>query len=73
QADHERAYLDRRAALFRAIRAPESTRVIDDAREGAMSDLLDRARSEGSVVAVLGMEHLDEIESSLRRRSAAAE
>lgn len=69
QAQHERAYLDRRDALFRAIKPPEATRLIDDAREAAMSDLLDRARTAGSVVAVMGMEHLDEIEMELRRRT----
>ena len=66
QADDERSYLDRRGALFRAIRPPESTRLIDDAREAAMSGLLDRARRKGSVAAVVGMEHLDEVEADLR-------
>lgn len=67
QADDERAYLDRRDALFRAIRAPESIRLIDDARESAMSARLDEARTNGSVIAVLGMEHLDDVASELRR------
>ena len=66
QATDERAYLDRRDSLFRAIRPPASIRLIDDAREAAMADLLDAARGEGSVVAVMGMEHLDEIEGALR-------
>ena len=73
QAAHERAYLDRRDALFRAIRAPESTRIIDEAREASMSDLLHRARAEGSVVAIVGMEHLDAIETALQRRTATAD
>jgi len=73
QADHERAYLDRRAALFRAIRAPAATRLIDEAREAAMSELLDRARAEGSVVAVVGMEHLDAMETALQRRAGDIE
>lgn len=70
QADDERAYLDRRDSLFRAIRAPAAVRLIDDAREAAMADLLDESRAEGSVVAVIGMEHLDEIEAALRGAAA---
>jgi pheromone shutdown protein TraB len=70
QAADERAFLDRRDALFRAVRPPTSTRLIDGAREAAMSDLLDRARREGSVIAVVGMEHLDDVEADLRRAGA---
>jgi pheromone shutdown protein TraB len=70
QAADERTFLDRRDALFRAVSPPTSTRLIDGAREAAMSDLLDRARREGSVVAVVGMEHLDDVEADLRRAAA---
>lgn len=67
QADHERSFLAQRAALFGAIHPPESTQLIDDAREDAISDRLHRARDDGAVVAVLGMEHLDPVEATLRR------
>lgn len=67
QARHEQSFLSQRAALFGAIHPPEAIRLIDDAREGAMSVLLDRARTDGSVIAVLGMEHLDPVEAELRR------
>ncbi|MFW5938913.1 MAG: hypothetical protein ACOCQU_00505 [Halolamina sp.] len=67
QAGDERAYLDRRDALFRAIRPPESTRLIDDARDAAMGSLLDRERRSGTVVAVVGMEHLDAVAAALQR------
>lgn len=70
QAADERAFLDRREALFRAVTAPTSTRLIDGAREAAMSDRLDRQRREGSVIAVVGMEHLDDVEAALRRTGA---
>lgn len=67
QASHERSFLSKRAALFGAIHAPEATRLIDNAREDAISVLLDRARTDGAVVAVLGMEHLDPVEAELQR------
>lgn len=67
QADHERSFLSQRAALFGAIHPPEATSIIDDAREQSMSALLDRARADGAVVAVLGMEHLDPVEAELHR------
>lgn len=66
QADHERTFLSQRAALFGAIHPPEATRLIDDSREAAIGVLLDHARADGAVVAVLGMEHLDPVESELR-------
>lgn len=67
QASHERSFLAQRAALFGAIHPPEATRLIDDAREAAIGELLDRARDDGAVVAVLGMEHLDPVAAELRR------
>lgn len=72
QATHERSFLSQRAALFGAIHPPEATRLIDDAREVAISDLLDSARADGAVVAVLGMEHLDPVEAELRRSTDEA-
>jgi pheromone shutdown protein TraB len=70
QAADERAFLAQRAALFGAIHPPEATRLIDDAREEAIARLLDRARTDGSVVAVVGMEHLDPLAAVLQRLAA---
>ncbi|GAB7095429.1 hypothetical protein JCM30237_25820 [Halolamina litorea] len=69
QADHERSYLSQRAALFGAIHPPESTRLIDGARDDAIAALVHRSRADGTVVAVLGMEHLDPVAAELRRLS----
>lgn len=49
-----------------AVRTPASVEVIDTIRERAMADRLDRLRSDGDVVAVVGLSHLDAVSAQLR-------
>ncbi len=65
QAAHESEHIAQRQAFLRAIRTPRSLRVIDAAREDGMATRLHDLRVDGSVVAVVGMEHLDGIHARL--------
>lgn len=66
QADHEAAHLAQREAFLRSIETPPSIRRIDDLRETGMAARLRELRAGGDVVAVVGMEHLDALDSALR-------
>lgn len=65
QATQEKAYLSQQRAFLRAVTTPESIRTIDRAREESMIALLRKRRSDGDVIAVVGMEHLDALERGL--------
>ncbi|MFO7926476.1 MAG: hypothetical protein ACQET5_09825 [Halobacteriota archaeon] len=68
QASHESQHLDQRRAFLRAIEVPQATRIIDTAREDGMVDRLRDLRSDGDVVAIVGMEHLDDVYAGVAER-----
>lgn len=65
QAAHERRQLSRSRSLLGAIERPRADRLLDDTREGTMAANVDDLRRNGSVVAVVGMAHLDSVASRL--------
>lgn len=65
QAEHESVHVSRSRSLSRAFVPPETTRVLDAAREAAMVERIDELRREGSVVAVLGYDHVDAVADEL--------
>jgi len=65
QAEHESVHISRSRSLSRAFVPPETTRVLDAAREAAMVERLEELRKEGRVVAVLGYDHVDAVADEL--------
>lgn len=66
QAEHEATHLAQRQTFLRAIETPMPIRLIDGAREANMAARLRALRADGDVIAVVGMEHLDALDSDLR-------
>jgi hypothetical protein len=66
QAEDERRHRSRSRSLLRAIERPHADRLLDTAREDAMARRLARCLEEGTVVAVVGFEHLDAVADGLR-------
>jgi len=66
QAEDERRHRSRSRSLLRAIERPHADRLLDAAREDAMARRLARRLEEGTVVAVVGFEHLDPVADGLR-------
>lgn len=69
-AEHERRHLSRSFSVLRAFERPAADEIVDAARERTMARAL--AATDGSVVAVVGFEHLDGIASELRTRGATS-
>ncbi|MFC7177159.1 hypothetical protein [Halosegnis marinus] len=65
QADHEAAHVGQRQAFLRAIETPPAIARIDAVREAAMATRIRELRAAGDVVAVVGIEHLDALETAL--------
>lgn len=65
QARHERDHVAQRQAFLRVVELPRSTTLIDEVREETMATRLSDLRSTGDVVAVIGIEHLDELSTRL--------
>lgn len=65
QASDERAEVARSKSLLGAIERPRADRLLDRTREGTMTANIEALRRRGSVVAVVGMDHLDAIASDL--------
>lgn len=65
QATDEAAHLSKQQAFIRAVERPIVRRLIDETREDAMVEAIQRLRCEGDVIAVVGMEHLDPIADRL--------
>lgn len=53
------------AALFDALEKPAPARVLDEARERAMAARIQAHRREGTVLAVVGIDHLSGIDTAL--------
>jgi pheromone shutdown protein TraB len=66
QAAHERKHRTDQLTFLRAIEPPPVVGIIDSTREEGMVKRSQALRSEGDVVAVVGMEHLDELHSGLK-------
>lgn len=64
QAEHERAHVAAVQTLL-AESDRQTVRYRDETREACMIDRLESLREEGSVVAVVGMHHLDALEAGL--------
>jgi pheromone shutdown protein TraB len=65
QADHERAHVARRRALAGAVATPPAIALVDESREADMARRLAALRADGGVLAVIGVEHLDAVETRL--------
>lgn len=66
QAEHESSYVSQRQAFLRAIETPPAIGRIDEVREAGMMARLQDLRTAGDVIAVVGIEHLDALETQLR-------
>ncbi len=69
QAAHERAHVAGVQALLSASTEPTARTYRDKTREQCMIDALKELRGEGRVVAVVGVDHLDALESGLSSSS----
>jgi pheromone shutdown protein TraB len=69
QADHERAHVRRSTTLLRSFDPPPATAFLDAVRERYMAGRLRSLRRNGSVVALVGYGHLDEVEAMLKNRT----
>lgn len=70
QADDEQRQLTRSLSVLRALGQPVANDVVDAAREETMVSNLESLRTEGSVVAVVGFDHLSGITDLLEKRCA---
>lgn len=65
QSDDERTQVSRSRSLLGAIERPPSDVLLDETRERNMAAKIDDLRADGSVVAVVGMDHLDDVADAL--------
>jgi len=65
QATDERRQVSRCQSLLGTIERPRADRLLDETREGNMATRVDGLGRNGSVLAVVGMDHLDAIASRL--------
>ena len=70
QAENEVTQVTRSYSLLRAATPPEPIRLRDAAREAGMASRLQSLRREGSVVAIVGLDHLDSLFEHLAEQSA---
>lgn len=66
QAEDEERQLSRSQSLLGAVELPQDVVQLDRLREATMAAELRSLRSAGSVVAVLGQDHLDAVEKRVR-------
>lgn len=69
-ADDERRQLTRSLSVLRALEQPVANEVVDTAREKTMVENLTSLQTDGSVVAVVGFDHLSGITDLLEERCA---
>lgn len=65
QASDERTQVARSRSLLGAIERTEASLLVDGIREQAMAGRLDTLREDGSVLAVVGMNHLDAVATAI--------
>jgi pheromone shutdown protein TraB len=61
QADDERTQVARSRSLLGAIERPQADLLVDATREDTMASSIADLRHDGSVLAVIGMDHLDRV------------
>jgi len=65
QAADERSHLSQRQVFLDAVETPPAVRLIDAVRDATMAERLSELRTDGDLVAIVGMEHLDPLEAAL--------
>lgn len=65
QAAHERSHVSRSRSLLGALERPAGDVLFDEAREATMAANVDALRTSGTVVAVVGLAHLDAVTDQL--------
>ncbi|WP_227132696.1 hypothetical protein [Halorubellus salinus] len=65
QASHERSHVSRSRSLLGALERPAGDVLFDEAREATMATNVDALRTSGTVVAVVGLAHLDAVADQL--------
>lgn len=65
QAEDERRQVRKAASVLSALGSSRTVRFRDETREAHMADRISDLRTEGSVVAVVGIDHLDPLEARL--------
>lgn len=65
QAEDERTQVARSRSLLGAIERPRADLLVDATREDTMADGIDSERQRGSVLAVVGMNHLETLAEAL--------
>jgi pheromone shutdown protein TraB len=68
QADDEQRQLTRSLSVLRAFEQPVANEIVDSAREKTMVENLTALRSGGSVVAVVGFDHLSGVTALMEER-----
>jgi len=72
QAADESRHIRRHYSLLNAVERPDAVRLVDETREETMAHKLERLVGDGSVVAVVGYDHLTEIADLLATDSPNA-
>jgi pheromone shutdown protein TraB len=67
QARDERSHVDRSRSLLGAVEPPPAVRLLDEARERTMAAKIDSLRADRTVVAVVGMAHLEPLVKKIGR------
>lgn len=65
QASHEADHLSMRESFVNAVKLPPSLVLIDDLREESMIQRIRQLRRNGDIMVVLGMEHLDSVNTGI--------
>lgn len=65
QAADERRQIARSRSLLAAVERPDAAELLDETREATMAAKVDAHRRSGGVVAVVGMDHLDDVADAL--------
>lgn len=73
QADDERTCVTRSRSLLAAFERPQADVLLDQTREETMAARIESLRADGSVLAVVGMDHLDGVTERLQSSPDAPE
>lgn len=65
QAAHETDHIETQQAFFNAVEIPEERSLMDEIRETSMALRLHGLRQDGTVIAVLGVQHVEPVERHL--------
>lgn len=67
QADNENEHVETQQAFIDAVEIPAARTLIDELREETMADRLHELRHHGTVIAIIGVQHVEPIGSHLER------